>query len=73
MTHYQIHTVQKPDSIRLNMSVHEAASYLGVCERFVRELIAKRELRHVRLGKRIILRKIDLDAYLESKAQGVKR
>ena len=49
-----------------NMSVCEAACYLGICVRSVRDKIATLELKHVRFGSRIILRKVDLDAYFES-------
>ena len=48
-----------------NMSVKEACKYLIISERKLRDLIARGDVRHARLGSRIILRKLDLDAYLE--------
>lgn len=50
-----------------NMSVKEAALFVGVSERTLRETIANHEIRHVRFGSRIILRRVDLDAFLEEK------
>lgn len=50
-----------------NMSVFEASVYLGVSERKLRDSIAKREIKHVRFGSRVILRKVDLDAFLEQR------
>jgi excisionase family DNA binding protein len=49
----------------INMSVVEASLYLGVSERKLRESIARREVKHVRFGSRIILRKLDLDSFLD--------
>jgi excisionase family DNA binding protein len=54
---------QKP-----NMSVGEAALYLGISQRKLRDLIAFREVRCCRIGRRIILRRVDLDAFLKSLA-----
>ena len=48
-----------------NMSVKEASIYLGVSERKLRESLAIGEVRHVRFGSRIIMRKQDLDLFLE--------
>ena len=48
-----------------NMSVKEASFYLGISERKLRESIARRDIRHVRFGSRIILRKQDLDSFLD--------
>ena len=50
------------------MSVREAASYIGISQRKFRELIATRCIRKVRIGSRIIVRRKDIDSYLESKA-----
>lgn len=49
-----------------NMSVAEGAWYLGICDTKVRQKIATGELKHARLGRRIILRRCDLDEYVES-------
>jgi len=48
-----------------NLSVKEAATYLTLSERKLRDMLAKHEIKHVRLGSRIILRRIDLDSYME--------
>jgi excisionase family DNA binding protein len=49
------------------MSVKEASFYLGVSERKLRGSIAMGDVRHVRFGSRIILRKQDLDLFLEGR------
>jgi len=48
-----------------NMSVKEASIYIGVSERKLRESLAMGDVRQVRFGSRIILRKQDLDLFLE--------
>ena len=48
-----------------NMSVKEASFFLGISERKLRESIARHEVKHVRFGSRIILRKEDIDSWLE--------
>ena len=48
-----------------NLSPKEAAIYIGVSERKLRSSIARHEVRHVRFGSRIILRKQDLDSFLD--------
>ncbi len=48
-----------------NMSVIEASSYLGVSERKLRSLISEGDVRHARLGSRVIIRLKDLDQFLE--------
>ena len=47
------------------MSVKEASFFLGISERKLRESIARHEVKHVRFGSRIILRKQDIDSWLE--------
>ena len=49
------------------MSVLEASEYLNISERKLRDLIAYAALRYARIGKRIILRKQDLDSFLEGR------
>lgn len=56
-------------TIRPNLSVQEAASYIGISVRMLRELLALRKIKKVRIGaKRIIVRRKDIDDYLESLA-----
>ncbi len=51
-----------------NMSVREAAVFLGVSTRLVWNLIAERKLKHVRLRGRVIIRLKDLEAFLDRQA-----
>ncbi len=48
-----------------NMNVAEAALYLGLGQRTVRDFVALKRFKVVRFGRRIVIRKADLDAYLE--------
>ena len=48
------------------LNVSEASNLIGICERTLRDLIARREIRTARIGRRVILRRVDLDAFLES-------
>jgi excisionase family DNA binding protein len=48
-----------------NLSISEAAAYLGISPRTVRNRIADRRLTAVRLGGRVILRAADLDRDLD--------
>ncbi|MDA1069533.1 MAG: helix-turn-helix domain-containing protein [Verrucomicrobia bacterium] len=48
-----------------NMSVPEAAQFLGIGCRTLRELIARQEIRHVRIGRRVLIRKQDCEAFME--------
>jgi excisionase family DNA binding protein len=50
-----------------NLKVKEAAIYLGVSERKLRDSIARGDVRHARFGSRIILRRQDLDLFLEGR------
>lgn len=50
-----------------NLSVVEAATYIGVSVRSLRSCIARHEIKHVRFGARVLLRKVDIDDFLESK------
>lgn len=51
-----------------NLAVREAAIYLGISERYLRELVARREIDHVRFGKRILFRPADLDRFISDNA-----
>ena len=46
---------------RLTCSVAEAAAQLGVSVRSIRYLIATGRLAHVRLGRRVLIRSVDLE------------
>lgn len=47
------------------LSVPEGATFLGISERNLRELIALRKIKSCRIGRRIVIRLQDIDAYLE--------
>jgi excisionase family DNA binding protein len=47
------------------LGVAEAAKYLGVNERFMRELRAKRKLPCIKLGRLVKFDPADLDRYLD--------
>jgi excisionase family DNA binding protein len=57
---------QAPRTGGRQLSIMEAAAYLGVSERLLRRLIAERRIPHQRLGRLIRLSRADLDAYLHS-------
>ena len=44
----------------------EAAFYLRIGERKLRQLIAERDIRTCRIGRSVVIRRVDLDNYLES-------
>jgi excisionase family DNA binding protein len=50
------------------MNVREAATYLSIAVFTIRELIADGKLRHVKLGKRFIVKREDLDQLWETLA-----
>jgi excisionase family DNA binding protein len=47
------------------LTLKEAAEYLRVSERLVQRLIAHGGLRVTRLGRRVLVRRADLDEYLQ--------
>lgn len=51
------------------LSVSEAAIYLGISERKLREELAMKKFKTIRIGHRIILRLKDIDAVLEQLAR----
>jgi len=70
----KLQSIAKESSIRSNppknLYVPEAADYIGISERNLRNLIAERKIRVVRIGYRIVLRLIDVDRWMESKLEG---
>lgn len=48
------------------LDVVGAASYLGLTERHLRQLVFERRLTHFKLGRRLVFDTDDLDAYLEA-------
>ena len=47
------------------LSQQDAAHYLGISYWTVRDLIFRRELPWVKIGRRILVDRMDLDAYLD--------
>ena len=47
------------------LSQQDAASYLGISYWTVRDLVFRRELPFVKIGRRILVDRMDLDAYLD--------
>jgi excisionase family DNA binding protein len=47
------------------MTVQEAARYLRASSWMVRRMISEEGLPHLKLGKRIVIARADLDAYFE--------
>jgi len=52
------------------MNVAEAAVYLTISQRYLRNLIADYKVPCVRIGSRVLFRLVDLDRWLESKTKG---
>lgn len=57
--------INKTDQQRW-LRIEEAAEYAGVTLFFMRELIRKRVLVPIPMGKRFLIDRLDLDAYIES-------
>ena len=52
-------------SERRLLSQQEAASYLGISYWTIRDLVFRREIPHMKIGRRILVDQIDLDAYVD--------
>lgn len=48
------------------ISVKRAAEYCGLSRRFLYEIIARKEIRHYRIHRRIVVDKKDLDDFIAS-------
>lgn len=57
------------DNYRKLKSVRESAGFLNISERKLRDLIAKRSIKVVRIGSRVLLRMADLEQYIEKCAR----
>jgi excisionase family DNA binding protein len=57
----------KPASVseRRLLSQRDAATYLGISYWTIRDLVFRRELPFVKIGRRILVDRVDLDAYLD--------
>jgi excisionase family DNA binding protein len=47
------------------LSQHEAARYLGISYWTVRDLVFRREIPFIKIGRRVLVDRFDLDAYLD--------
>lgn len=47
------------------LSQQDAACYLGISYWTIRDLVFRRELPFVKIGRRILVDRMDLDAYLD--------
>ena len=61
----KVPTPTTPDTARF-LTVKDTASYLSATVWFVRRLAWERKVAHVRLGKRVLFDKADLDRYIQS-------
>lgn len=55
---------QDRDKVRL-LSQADAATYLGISYWTLRDLVFRRELPFVRIGRRVLVDRLDLDIYLD--------
>lgn len=51
----------------LTLSVEQAAKACGLSERMLRELISRHEIPHLRVGRRVLIVKADLAAWLRER------
>jgi excisionase family DNA binding protein len=51
------------------LNVEEAADYLRVSRATIWRLLSTKELRRVRIGGRTVIRRVDLDSFLEQAAE----
>jgi excisionase family DNA binding protein len=47
------------------LSQQEAAHYLGISYWTVRDLVFRREIPFIKIGRRVLVDRLDLDAYLD--------
>jgi excisionase family DNA binding protein len=57
---------QVRSSQKVARTIQETAAALGVSEKFIRNKVKAGELRHARIGTRILIRDTDLQAWLDS-------
>ena len=55
---------------RIAYRVSEAAETCGIGVTMMREIVARGEIRSFRLGRRILIRKSDLQAWIDEHAEG---
>jgi excisionase family DNA binding protein len=55
-----------PPEPRVALTVPQAARYLSCSIKFIRRLIARRELRYVKVGRRFVIATAELDKWLDA-------
>lgn len=58
------------DENAATLNYDAAAQRLGIGVRTVKKLVADGSLRHIRVGRTVLFRPVDLDAFLEAHARG---
>jgi excisionase family DNA binding protein len=58
------HTAQVCPSRTQLISINDAAKRLGVCRKTVENLIGRKQLRTVRIGRRVMIRESDLESFI---------
>jgi excisionase family DNA binding protein len=53
------------------LGAEEAASILGITPRHLKSLVDRRELAHVKVGRLLRFRPVDLDAYIQAHVREV--
>ena len=61
-THAHLHSLNQ----KLHLSAKESAQYLGISERSVRDRAYSREIPSFKMGRRLLFRRSDLDAYVDA-------
>jgi len=54
---------------QLLLTVAQAADLLAVCEFTVRRMVWRGDMRFVRVGRSLRIRRVDLDAWIEEKSE----
>ena len=50
--------------VRDRLTVCEAAEYIPISVVSLRRMLTKRQIKHIRIGRRILIEKIELDRFL---------
>ena len=59
-----------PESLKILLSIKEAADSLGISERQLRYMKNKREVAHVRIGRRLLFPVADLERWINEHKEG---
>jgi excisionase family DNA binding protein len=61
----KLKTLPVPPPERLSLTADEASGLTGIAAGKIRELCKQGKLPHVRLGRRIIIRRVDLETFVD--------